>query len=58
MVAAAEQLGVLVEVDEIDQQLLAHGADEAGRVPAAAGAGPRSRDADVAAVDVAVALKK
>jgi hypothetical protein len=47
----------LVEVDEIDKELVADGADEAGRVPAAVGPGARRGHADVAAIDVAGTLQ-
>ena len=57
MVPAAVELSVLVEVDEIDEQLLADGAREAVWVPAAVGAGPRGADANVPGVDGARALQ-
>ena len=55
---AAEEFPVLVEVDEVDEQLLADGANEAGRMPDAVLSGTRRRHADVTAVNVAGALQK
>ena len=57
VVPAAVELSVLVEVDEIDEQLLADGAGEAVGVPAAVGAGPRGADANVPGVDGARTLQ-
>ena len=53
----AEEGPVLVEVDEVDEELPADGADEAPRVPDAAGAGAGGGHADVAPGDLARALK-
>ncbi len=58
MVPPAEELPVLVEVDEVDEELLADGADEAGRVPQVAGAEAGGRHADVAAVNASRALEE
>ena len=57
MMPAAEQLLVLVEVDEVDQQLLTHLAREAGRVPQLVGARPAGRHADVTAMHIFAALQ-
>ncbi len=57
MMPAAEQLLVLVEVDEVDQQLLTHLAREAGRVPQLVGTRPAGRHADVTAVHILAALQ-
>ena len=57
MVAAAVQGLVLVEVDQVHQQLLAHGAGEAGGVPGLVGPGPAGRHTDVATVQGFLALK-
>jgi len=54
---ATEEFPVLVEVDEVDEQLLADGADKAGRMPDAVLSGTRGRHANVAAVNVAGTLK-
>ena len=54
--AAAEEFPVLVEVDEVDEQLLADGADEAGRMPDAVLSGTGRRHAYVATVNVAGTL--
>ncbi len=56
MVPPAEELPVLVEVYEVNEELLADGADKAGRVPQVAGAKAGGRHADVAAVDASRAL--
>jgi hypothetical protein len=50
--SAAEEFAVFVEVDEVDEQLLADGANKAGRMPDTILSGTRSRHADVAAVNV------
>lgn len=57
VVPAAVDLPILVEVDEVHQQLLAHAADEAGGVPAHAVTRPRGEHRDVAAVYLASALE-
>lgn len=56
MVPAAVDLPVLVEVDQVDQKLVADAADEAGRVPANAVPRSRGEDGHVPAVDLAAAL--
>lgn len=56
MVPAAVDLAVLVEVDQVDQQLVADAADEAGRVPANAVPSSRGEDGHVPAVDLPAAL--
>lgn len=58
MVAAAVELPVLVEVDEVDQQLLADGAREAGGVPHPRGASSRCSHTDVPAQDSVPALRR
>ncbi len=58
MMPATEQLLVLVEVDEVDQQLLANLAGETGRVPGFVGARAAGRHADVTAVHIFAALQK
>lgn len=58
VVPPAEDLPVLVEVDEVHQELAARAAHEAGRVPAHAVARPRCKHGDVAAVYLAPALRK
>lgn len=57
VVPSAVDLPILVEVDEVHQQLLAHAADEAGGVPAHAVTRPRGEHGDVAAVYLASALE-
>lgn len=57
VVPPAEDLAVLVEVDEVHQQFAAGAADEAGRVPAHAVTRPRRKHGDVAAVYLAPALE-
>lgn len=57
VVPPAEDLAVLVEVDEVHQQFAAGAADEAGRVPAHAVTRPRCKHGDVAAVYLAPALE-
>lgn len=56
VVPAAVNLAVLVEVDQVDQQLVADAADEAGRVPANAVPSSRGKDSHVPAVDLPAAL--
>ncbi len=58
MVPPAEELPVLVEVDEVNEELLADGADEAGWVPKVAGAKAGGCHADVAVVNASRALEK
>ena len=58
MMTAAEQLLVLVEVDEVHQQLLADLARETGRVPGFVGARAAGPYADVTAVHIFAPLKK
>lgn len=58
VVPPAEDLPVLVEVDEVHQELAARAAHEAGRVPAHAVARPRCKHGDVAAVYLAPALRR
>lgn len=57
MVPAAEDLPVLVEVDEVHQELFAHAADKAGGMPTHAVACPRCKYCDVATVCLARALE-
>lgn len=57
VVPPAEDLPVLVEVDEVHQQFAAGAADEAGRVPAHAVTRPRRKHGDVAAVYLSPALQ-
>ena len=57
MVPAAEQLLVLVEVDQVDEELLADLAGEAGRVPGPVGTGPAGRHTNVAPVHIFAALE-
>lgn len=56
VVPAAVDLPILVEVDQVDQQLVADAADEAGRVPANAVPCSRGEDGHVPSVDLAAAL--
>ena len=58
VVPAAEELPVLVEVDEVDEEFLADGAGEAGGVPDPGGAGPGGPHADVTAQDTVTALRE
>lgn len=58
MVPAAVDLPILVEVDQVDQQLIADAADEAGRVPANAMPRSRGKDGHVPSVDLAAALSE
>jgi len=58
VVPAAVDLPVLVEVDQVDQQLVADAADEAGRVPANAMPSSRGEDGHVPSVDLAAALSE
>ena len=57
VVPATEELPVLVEVDEVDEELLADGAGEAGGVPDPGGPGPGGPHADVPAQDTVAALR-
>ena len=57
VVPAAEERPVLVEVDEVDEELPADGADKAPRVPQGGGAGAGGRHADVPAGEGATALE-
>lgn len=57
VVPAAEDLAILVEVDEVHQQFAAGAADEAGRVPAHGVTRPRRKYGDVTAVYLASALE-
>ena len=57
MVSSAVEFAVLVEVDEVDQQLLADGAGEAGGVPDTGRACSRGSHADVSAQDSVPALQ-
>ena len=56
VVPAAEELPVLVEVDEVDEEFLADGAGEAGGVPDPGGPGPGGPHTDVTAQDTVTAL--
>jgi len=56
VVPATVYLPILVKVDQIHQQLVADGADEARRVPANAVAGTGRKHGDVPAVNLASAL--
>ena len=58
MVSTTEQLLVLVEVDEVDEELLAHGAGEAGGVPDPGGASSAGAHADVSSQDAVSALRE
>lgn len=58
MVAAAVDLPVLVEVDEVYQELFACAAHEAGRVPTNAVAGSGCKYSDVTTVDLSSTLRK
>lgn len=58
MVPAAVDLAVLVEVDQVDQQLVADAADEAGRVPANAMPSSRGEDSHVPSIDLPAALSR
>ena len=57
MVPTAEEFAVLVEVDEVDEQLLAHGAGEACGMPDTGRARSRGSDADVSTQDSIPALQ-
>ena len=57
MVSTAVELAVLVEVDQVDEQLLADGAGKAGGVPDSLGACARRCHADVSAKDRVSALQ-
>lgn len=57
VVPATVYLPILVKVDQIHQQLVADGADEARRVPANAVAGTGRKHGDVPAVNLASALR-
>ena len=57
VVPAAEERPVLVEVDEVDEELPADGADKAPRVPQGGGAGAGGHHTDVAAGEGATALE-
>ena len=57
MVSTAVELAVLVEVDQVDEQLLADGAGEAGGVPHSSWARSRGSDADVSTQDSIPALQ-
>lgn len=56
VVPAAVDLAVLVEVDQVNQQLVADAADEARRVPANAVPSSRGEDGHVPTVDLPAAL--
>ena len=58
MVPAAVEplLRLVVEVDEVDQQLLALGADEAGGVPAPVRPGPLGKQPHLSDLQRAIAL--
>ena len=56
VVPATEDFSVLVEVDEVHQQFLAHVAHKALGMPALAMAGPGSKHYDFPSVDLATAL--
>lgn len=58
VVPAAVNLPVLVEVDEVHQELVAHAAHEAGGMPAHAVTSPGCKYSDVAAIYLPAALKK
>lgn len=57
MVPSAEDLPILVEVDQVHQELFAHAADEAGGMPTHAVTCPRCKYCDIAAVYLASALE-
>ena len=57
MVSTAVELAVLVEVDQVDEQLLADRAGKAGGVPDSLGARARRCHADVSAKDRVSALQ-
>ena len=57
MVSTAVELAVLVEVDQVDEQLLADGAGKAGGVPDPLGSRARGCHADVSAKDRVSALQ-
>lgn len=58
MVAAAVDLSVLVEVDQVHQQLAAGRALEALGVPAAALTSPTGKHSDISPADLSAALEK
>lgn len=58
VVPATVDLAILVEVDEIHQQFLAHAADKAMRVPAFSVTRPRSENHDVPTIYLTAALLK
>lgn len=58
VVPTAVQFAVPEEVDKVHQQLLAHAASEAARVPAGSGTGPGGEHAHVALGHRLIALKK
>lgn len=58
MVPPTVDLPILVEVDEVHQELIAHTAHEAGRVPTHAVSRPRREHGDVPSVYLATALKR
>lgn len=55
---AAVDASVVVEVDEVDQQLIAAGALETLRVPTSAVSRPTGEHGDVAATDLSATLEK
>lgn len=58
MVSAAVDLSILVEVDQVDQELVADAADEAGRVPANTMPRSRGEDGHVPSIDLATTLSE
>lgn len=57
MVPATVDLPILVKVDEVHQELIAHAAHEAGRVPTHAMTGPGRKHSNVATIYLASTLK-
>lgn len=58
MVPAAVDLPILVKVDQVDQQLIADAADEAGRVPANTMSRSRGENSHIPSIDLATALSE
>ena len=58
MVSSAVELSVPEEVDEVDEQLLAHAAGEAARVPTGSGASTGREHAHVTLAHSLIALEK
>jgi len=56
MVSSAENVAIFVKVDKVDEELVAGEADEAGGVPAGAGARARRPHRDVATADTVAAV--